>query len=109
MIYQVELRVGDWGHSIEKRYSDFHELHKVMKLMSRVVQDPLPPFPGQKIFKNLFGSLSEEDLQERREALEAYTRALTLTVSARSSHYFPEFLQIPPTVYNGWLRRTVGN
>jgi hypothetical protein len=105
-IYTIELRVGDWAHTLEKRYSDFHELHRVMKLMSRVVSDQLPRFPGQKIFKNLFGALSEGDRQERRAALEVYMRTLTRTASAQSSHYFPEFLQIPPTVYNGWLRRT---
>jgi hypothetical protein len=105
-IYTIELRVGDWEHSVEKRYSDFSELHRVMKLMSRVVSDKLPPFPGQKLFKNFFGSLSETDLQDRRAALEGYMRTLTRTASAQSSHYFPEFLQIPPVVYNGWLRRT---
>mmetsp|Transcript_7156 Transcript_7156/g.13112 ORF Transcript_7156/g.13112 Transcript_7156/m.13112 type:complete len:130 (+) Transcript_7156:2199-2588(+) len=105
-IYRVELRIGDWSHVVEKRYSDFHELHRVMKLMSRVINDKLPHFPGQKIFKHLLGSLTEGDIQERRTALENYMRLLTRTVSAKSSHFFPEFLQIPPTIYNGWLRRT---
>lgn len=106
-IYRVELHIGDWEHICEKRYSDFHELHRVMKLMSRVITtDKLPHFPGQKVFKHLLGSLSDSDLEERRQALERYMQALTRTVSAKSSHFFPEFLQIPPAVYNGWLRRT---
>lgn len=106
VLYRIEVTVGDFTHAFEKRYSDFHKLHRVMKLMSRVVNDVLPHFPGQKVFKQLLGPLSGEDIKERRASLEVYMRSLCNTLSARSSHYFADFLEVPSAVYKGWLSQT---
>lgn len=102
--YEVAVRTPIWTTTLEKRYSNFLELHRVMKMRYRLVPaEPLPKFPGQKIWKRVFGGLSEADIEERRSTLEDYMRQLEANPCAWDSQYFVEFLHMPPEVVRGWV------
>lgn len=102
--YLIRIGTNDWENLIEKRYSEFLELHRVMKLINRVMEDKLPKFPGQMIWKRIFGKLKEEDIEERKRSLQIYINELIHTTTARKSMYFAQFLGMPASVRERWLR-----
>jgi hypothetical protein len=103
--YQVAVRTPIWSVTVEKRYSNFLELHRVMKLRFRLSPvQTLPKFPGQKIWKQVFGGLGESDIEERKSRLEAYMRELESNPCSWDSQYFIEFLQIPQEVVREWVQ-----
>ena len=102
--YEVVVRTHQWNSTLEKRYSNFLELHRVMKLRYRLSPVyPLPKFPGQKLWKQVFGGLGESDVEERRSRLEAYMQQLESNPCAWDSQYFIEFLQMPSAVVREWV------
>lgn len=101
------LRVETEGFSVvlEKRYSQFLELHRVMKMRYHSQHlEKLPSFPGKKVLKHMLGGLSQEDIEDRRAKLESYMRKLENNANSKESHYFLEFLQLPRPVAAAWLR-----
>ena len=98
----LEVKFAGWWTSIEKRYSEFLELHRVMKLLRRALHTPLPHFPGQKIWKNITGGLSPEDIEQRRLGLQNYMLALISSECAKNSTYFPEFISLPENIRELW-------
>lgn len=46
VVYRLTVRMDTWENVVEKRYSEFLELHRVMKLFRRLLHEPLPRFPG---------------------------------------------------------------
>lgn len=105
IIYQVEVKFGNWTNSIEKRYSELLELHQVMKLMRRVFNAPLPHFPGQLVWKQVFKKLTPEELSKRKVDLEIYLRELAVTDCATNSQFFMEFIGMPQRVRSEWITR----
>lgn len=103
ILFSIIVNYGEWQTSVEHRYSEFLELHRVMKLMRRVFNSPLPRFPGQKIWKQIVGNLTEEDIEQRRRELEVYMGDLALTDCARHSQYFTEFLGMPQDLKDNWM------
>lgn len=101
--YLVRIELNDWDHLVEKRYSEFHELHRVMKLINRVIEDKLPKFPGQMIWKRIFGGFKEEDLQERKRSLQNYINELIATDCASTSVYFAQFFGMPLSEREKWI------
>lgn len=103
-VYEVTVRGPAWNVTLEKRYSNFLELHRVMKLRYRLAPiRPLPKFPGQKIWKQVFGGLGDSDVEDRKTKLEEYMQQLECHPCAWDSQYFIEFLQIPPEVVREWV------
>ncbi|OMJ81869.1 hypothetical protein SteCoe_17570 [Stentor coeruleus] len=101
-VYKVEVRFAGWKNTLEKRYSEFLELHRVMKLLRRALHSPLPHFPGQHIWKQITGGLSDEDVEERRIELQNYMQALINSECAKNSTYFPEFVNLPENIRELW-------
>lgn len=105
VVYLLRVEAEEFSVVLEKRYSQFLELHRVMKLRYHSQHlEKLPSFPGKKVLKHMFGGLSQEDIEDRRSQLEVYIRKLENNANSRESHYFLEFLQLPKTVAVAWLR-----
>lgn len=102
VVFTVEVSFAGWRTTLEKRYSEFLELHRVMKLLRRALHSPLPHFPGQHIWKQITGGLGEEDLENRRLDLQNYMQALINSECAKNSSYFPEFIGLPENVRELW-------
>jgi hypothetical protein len=100
--FSVEVRFAGWKNTLEKRYSEFLELHRVMKLLRRALHSPLPHFPGQKIWKQITGGLGDEDVEQRRLELQNYMQALIYSECAKNSTYFPEFVSLPENIRELW-------
>ncbi|CAG9325442.1 unnamed protein product [Blepharisma stoltei] len=103
IIYTIEVAFGGWQNTLEKRYSELLELHQVMKLMRRVLSAPLPHFPGQLIWKQVFKKLKPEEVTKRKEDLERYLQELSRTDCATNSQYFMEFIGMPQRVRSEWI------
>ncbi|CAG9313638.1 unnamed protein product [Blepharisma stoltei] len=101
--YSLIVIYNGWENTVDHRYSEFLELHRVMKLMRRVFNSPLPHFPGQKLLKAIFHNLSQEDIENRRRKLEDYMNELIMTDCAHHSQYFTEFLGMPQSVKEQWM------
>jgi hypothetical protein len=102
--YLLRVEGHSWDNLVEKRYSEFLELHRVMKLLNRVVVDELPKFPGQMIFKTIFRKVTEEDIEQRKQDLQTYLNILVNTNCARNSAYFAQFMGMPKSVRENWIR-----
>ncbi|OMJ72509.1 hypothetical protein SteCoe_29028 [Stentor coeruleus] len=100
--YQIVVSFREWRNIVEKRYSEFVELHEVMKLIQKIIKKPIPNLPPHKALKSLLSKLSEEDLEERRRDLENYLRALEISPCAKHSKFFPEFVSLPLRFRDDW-------
>ncbi|XP_041464610.1 sorting nexin-24-like [Lytechinus variegatus] len=65
-VYQINVKVSGRIHSIDKRYREFHALHKQVKK-----KFDTPDFPPKKVRQ-----LSSRGMEQRRVALEAYLQGL---------------------------------
>mmetsp|Transcript_9898 Transcript_9898/g.9816 ORF Transcript_9898/g.9816 Transcript_9898/m.9816 type:complete len:95 (-) Transcript_9898:48-332(-) len=74
-----------------------------MKLMRRVLSKPLPHFPGQLIWKQVFKKLKPEEINKRKEDLERYLQDLVRTDCATNSQFFVEFMGMPQRIRNEWV------
>ncbi|OMJ83288.1 hypothetical protein SteCoe_15812 [Stentor coeruleus] len=95
IVYKVEVKFRNWKNSVEKRYSEFLELHREMKMVRKILHTRLPRFPGKHVWKRFMHTFSADDIEERRVGLEEYLRMLAVTECARSTEYFPGFLEMP--------------
>ena len=102
-IYALHIRYEDWEHVVEKRYSEFLELHQVIKLINKSVQQPLPRFPKKKYWTRIIGK-SSEYLETRRACLEEYMREIAITQIAHQCKFFIEFLGVPVRLRDQWIR-----
>ncbi|XP_071795279.1 sorting nexin-24-like [Asterias amurensis] len=64
--YQVHVRVSSKTHIVEKRYSEFHTLHKQVKKSMET-----PDFPPKRMRQ-----LTMRGIEQRRQGLEQYIQAL---------------------------------
>ncbi|XP_071496258.1 sorting nexin-24-like isoform X3 [Diadema antillarum] len=65
-VYQINVKVAGRTHSVEKRYSEFHALHKQVKKKFET-----PDFPPKKVRQ-----LNARGIEQRRSALEAYIQGV---------------------------------
>ncbi|XP_071964637.1 sorting nexin-24-like isoform X2 [Antedon mediterranea] len=65
-VYQINVLVGGRTHFIEKRYREFHALHKQLK---KTIETP--EFPPKKVRQ-----LSNKGLEQRRTLLEGYIQGI---------------------------------
>lgn len=91
VVYLVQISFYEWVNVIEKRFSEFNELHETMKLIKKVIKKPIPKFLSKMRLKSFFKSLSETDLENRRSGLETYIQSLEITECAKHSKFFPDF------------------
>lgn len=102
-VYSLHIRYEDWEHVVEKRYSEFLELHKVIKMLSKEFNLQVPIFPKKKYWTRIIGK-SPEHLEDRRAALENYMRTISTSASAHQCKFFIEFLGMPVRLRERWAR-----
>ena len=73
-VYCVHVSTSGAAWIVKKRYSDFHTFHTKLD----VDQVDLPPFPAKKM--KVLG-MSKQDMEERRQRLEAYFQTLVSKAS----------------------------
>ena len=102
IVYRIDISFREWRNIIEKRFSEFYELHEVMKLIQKIIKKPIPELPSQMIFKHLLKKITEQDLEQRRSDLENYMRNLEMSPCSKHSKFFPEFLGLPLRYRDLW-------
>jgi PX domain len=105
VVYHIEVSYRDWTATINKRYSDFYELDEVMKLIQKIIKQPLPQLPSQMILKYFLNKMTPEDIEKRRKDLEIYLQNLEATPCAKHSKFFPEFVGLPLRYREMWAIR----
>ncbi|CAG9330587.1 unnamed protein product [Blepharisma stoltei] len=103
-LFQFEVSYKDWNNVVEKRYSEFLELHRVMKLIRLSITQPLPHFPGQMLMKTLFHKVTPKDIEERKAGLENYMNELSKGMCAKNSKYFPDFISLPTRLRDEYMQ-----
>ncbi|XP_070277277.1 sorting nexin-22 isoform X1 [Myotis yumanensis] len=66
MVFRVEVRYRGRRHTVPRRYSEFHALHKRMKKLYKV-----PEFPSKRL-----PNWRTRGLEQRRQGLEAYIQGV---------------------------------
>lgn len=102
IVFSIDVSFREWRNVVEKRYSEFTELHDVMKLIKKIIKKPIPTIPSQMAFKSLISKLSSDDLEQRRIDLEDYLKMLEQSPCARHSKFFPEFVGLPLRFRDDW-------
>ncbi|KAH8589971.1 Phox homologous domain-containing protein [Bisporella sp. PMI_857] len=92
-LYNITLRLPLRSFVVQKRYSDFLDLHK--SLASLVADAPPEPLPGKSWFKST--ASSPELTETRRVALEKYLRAIAENPDRRwrDTSVWRQFLNLP--------------
>ena len=92
--YVIELVVSDCSWTIQRRYSEFHDLHEKLVALRKVDQALLPP-------KKLLWNQSKSFVEKRRQDLENYLQELL-----NESSYLPtpllHFLEFD--IYVSWKK-----
>ncbi|XP_036295285.1 sorting nexin-22 isoform X1 [Pipistrellus kuhlii] len=66
MVFRVEVRFRGRRHTVPRRYSEFHALHKRIKKLYKV-----PEFPSKRL-----PNWRSRGLEQRRQGLEAYIQGI---------------------------------
>ncbi|XP_007532423.1 sorting nexin-22 isoform X2 [Erinaceus europaeus] len=92
MVFRVEVRCGGRRHTVWRRYSEFHALHKRIKKRCRV-----PDFPSKRL-----ANWRSRGAEQKRLGLEAYVQGV-LYLNQDVPKELLEFLSLrqPPTVPKG--------
>lgn len=102
-VYHLTIQYKDWSVTIPKRYSEFLELHQVMKVIKRNTGHTLPKFPKKMKIKYFLRLLSNQDIHTRRQALESYMNELKSGQLVTHSRYFIDFINLPIRFRKEWL------
>jgi hypothetical protein len=102
IVFHIDICYKEWRNIVEKRYSEFYQLHEVMTLIHKIVRGDLPDLPSQMTLKSLFKKLTKDDLEQRKRDLQSYLRALEKTPCAKHSKSFPEFIGLPLRYREDW-------
>lgn len=106
--YVIRICAQSWVQSIQRRYTSFRNLHKDLKLRFRLSpRQPLPPFPGKKVWKRILGGLEKTDLENRRLQLQEYLRSLQAHPTALESESFARFLDLPEAIRHYWIHHHI--
>jgi PX domain len=101
--YRLDISYGGWVASIEKRYSEFLDLHESIKSASK--EFSLPLFPQKQRFKSIFKRFEHQYIQTRRVQLEQYMQALKNLNCVRKTETFPNFLSMPMDIREDWIEK----
>ncbi|XP_075727869.1 phospholipase D isoform X1 [Rhipicephalus microplus] len=109
-LYVIELRHGDFQWSIRRRYKHFQQLHQQLQMYRAAMSIPLPtkkhrerrrsyrednarrPLP--RFPKKPESLLSQEEVQQRAEQLEAYLSNLVMVPAYRMNPHTMQFLEV---------------
>ena len=86
VFFQVDIECDGTRWSIEKRYSEFDELHK--ELNKKYVK--MPKLPGKTLLK----LKSQEAIDKRRAGLEEYAREVVQRKDILKDQLFRDFLEL---------------
>ena len=101
-VYIINIKFLDWQHTVEKRYSEFLQLHQVIKLINKNFMSTLPKFPKKKYWTKIIGE-TQDMLENRRSMLEIYMRELSRNVCSKHCKFFYEFLAMPLRLRDTWM------
>jgi sorting nexin-13 len=87
----VEFIYNKW--TIRKRYSDFEDLHKSLK----ITYNHLPALPG----KSLFALKKDADIDKRRLGLDVYIKELVKRADVYADPHFAKFLEVRSWIFRG--------
>ncbi|KAI5303097.1 hypothetical protein KEM56_000035 [Ascosphaera pollenicola] len=92
-LYNILIRLPLRSFTVQKRYSDFLDLHK--SLTQQVSAPPPAPLPPKKYFTHTVSNPTHRE--ERRQGLERYIRAINEAENPkwRSSPLWRSFLNLP--------------
>lgn len=82
-VFILDIWVSGRHHVVERRYSEFEDLHKQLKKLIKT-----PEFPPKKVLK-----WSNKVLEQRRVGLESYLQGVVLFETVPKAVF--EFLEIP--------------
>ena len=85
-VYNIELYLSSRCHKIDRRYSEFHELHRVLKKSFQFV----PSLPPKKV-----NNLNKKLIEQRRTSLEKYLQSLLKTIGLNKAKELNDFLNVP--------------
>ena len=102
IVYRIDISFKEWRNIVEKRFSEFHELHDVMKLIRKIIKKPISEIPSKMAFKYIFNNITQKDLEKRRNDLENYLKNLEISPCARNSKFFPDFVGLPLRYRDEW-------
>ncbi|KAL1442212.1 hypothetical protein MTO96_007835 [Rhipicephalus appendiculatus] len=118
-LYVIELRHGDFQWSIRRRYKHFQQLHQQLQMYRAAMSIPLPtkkhrerrrsyrednarrPLP--RFPKKPESLLSQEEVQQRAEQLEAYLSNLVMVPAYRMNPHTMQFLEVSHLSFVGGL------
>jgi len=84
-VYCIELYLSGKCHKVDRRYSEFHELHRQLKKYF----DDLPNLPPKKVRNQ-----NQKLIEQRRTSLEEYLKNLLKNIGLDKSKEFNDFLNI---------------
>lgn len=86
-VYNIEIHLATRCHRIDRRYSEFHELHRVLKKSFQYV---LPSLPPKKV-----NNLNKKLIEQRRTGLQQYLQNLLKNIGLNKAKELNDFLNIP--------------
>lgn len=86
-VYNIEIHLSSRCHRIDRRYSEFHELHRVLKKSFQFV---LPSLPPKKV-----NNLNKKLIEQRRTGLQLYLQSLLKNIGLNQAKELNDFLNIP--------------
>jgi hypothetical protein len=101
-VYHLTVQFNDWSTVLNKRYSEFLELHRVMKVIQKNTGASLPKFPKKMNLKHFLHLFGEQDMEMRRLALETYMKQLESGDVAKHSKFFVDFIGLPMRYREEW-------
>ena len=103
-LYIVEINFKDWNRVLEKRYSEFLELHRDLKSLKTVLGFHLPKFPSKHVWKTISHNFTANDIETRRTQLQEYFIKLKDVELACTSRRFMDFLDMPNELREQWIQ-----
>lgn len=85
--YCIESYLNGKCHKVDRRYSEFFELHRTLKKCSH---HQLPNLPPKKV-----RNLSQKFIEQRRNSLEEYLKHLLKNVGLDKAKELNDFLNVP--------------
>ncbi|CAD8046577.1 unnamed protein product [Paramecium primaurelia] len=92
IFYQISVKNGIRQWIVQKRYSQFEELNRILELNFK----QLPLLPKKKLITFLVGK-SVEQINERKYGLQRYLQTLTSRQEILDCDAFQQFLKLKPT------------
>ena len=85
--YNIEIYLSGKCYKVDRRYSEFYDLHRILKKNYHLLPSNLPPKKVNNLNKKL--------IEQRRTSLEKYLQNLLKTIGLNKIQELNEFLSLP--------------